>query len=146
MQQTKVLVTDIATDGVAKISEFINASGEMAASATNTALGSLGFTKKSLVPSSPAEQEAKTSVSSTYIKSTTDLLNTFVAENNKTLAKESQQQEQTNKWLEMMSKKDPTVTLNPTTNVTIDPGGLVRSGIYQIQNEDGVVYATTPQT
>lgn len=146
LQQTKVLVTDIATDGVAKISEFINASGEMAASATNTALGSLGFTKKSLVPSSPAEQEAKTSVSSTYIKSTTDLLNTFVAENNKTLAKESQQQEQTNKWLEMMSKKDPTVTLNPTTNVTIDPGGLVRSGIYQIQNEDGVVYATTPQT
>ena len=45
----------------------------------------------------------------------------------------------------MLTKQEPTVNLNPTTNVTFDAKGFVKAGLYQIEADEGVVYATTPK-
>lgn len=143
LQKTKDLVTDIATDGIAMIAEFVNASGEMAASAVNTALGSFGIESEFVGPPAPDTAVSTSKPTKDYpeeIGVKSNQVDQNNAESNSKTAEEVQ------KLNEFISNGGFAVNLQPTTTVTIDAKGLVKTGIYQIETDEGIIYATAPQT
>jgi len=144
LQKTEKVVNSIGSQTITQLGQLANLAGELGAEGVNVGLSYAGIEKDEFVgPPAPKNPEP--------VKPT----NTVITEQVETKANESQEKvaessANTEEELKTLNKNLMggafSINLQPTTNVTIDAKGLVKTGIYQIETDEGIVYATTSKT
>ena len=147
LQASKAFIDGVGKDVITMVAELANTAGEMGAGAVNDAASALGIEEERLGYSQLGPKDGVGTVAESKNES---LPSEISKKQNQTSQSNAESNAKTSDTLEridtFLNEGGFSVNLKPTTNVTIDAKGLVKTGIYQIETDEGIYFAKSSQT